>query len=397
MNKSAIALSVALATASFSSAAEIRINGFASIIGGQTLDSEDTLYGYDNDFDLENRSLFALQLSADLQENLTATAQIVGRGKNDFDAEFEWAYMTYNLSDSSQFSAGKMRIPFYRYSDFLDVGYAYRWIKPPQSVYNLSFSTYNGVSYLHNSTLGDWDSSAQFVFGSVDDDIVAITNSDAAQLDNTLGVNWTLSKDWFSARVAYFVTEASISAANSPELSSLLAGLNGYGLSEQANNIAIDEDDAYFAAVGFSVDYNDFLFDAEYTQFEVDNSILAEQQQYYASFGYRLDAWTLHLTYEHNEDKNGADEFNTVPLTINAANGATIPVTTDPSNANAPYLRSLVNGALNGVRSESETWSVGARYDFHPAAAFKVELNQFDNTLSNEKAELLSFGIDLVF
>ena len=335
MNKSAIALSVALATTSFSSAAEIRINGFASIIGGQTLDSEDTLYGYDNDFDLENRSLFALQLSADLQDNLSATAQIVGRGKNDFDAEFEWAYMTYKLSDSSQFSAGKMRIPFYRYSDFLDVGYAYRWIKPPQSVYNLSFSTYNGVSYLHNSTLGDWDSSAQFVFGSVDDDIVAITNSDAAQLDNTLGVNWTLSKDWFSARVAYFVTEASISA-NSPELSSLLAGLNGYGLSEQANNIAIDEDDAYFAAVGFSIDYNDFLFDAEYTQFEVDNSILAEQQQYYASFGYRLDAWTLHLTYEHNEDKNGADEFNTVPLTINAANGATIPVTTDPSNANAP-------------------------------------------------------------
>ncbi len=397
MKKSAIALAIALGTVSFHSAAEIRINGFASIIGGQTLDSDDTLYGYDNDFDMENRSLFALQLSADLQESLTATAQIVDRGQNDFDAEFEWAYLTYAISDSSQISAGKMRIPFYRYSDFLDVGYAYRWVKPPQSVYNLSFSTYNGLSYIHNSTLGEWESTVQLALGSVDDDIVAITYSDEAELNNTVGINWTLSRDWFSARAAYFATEASISAANSPELSGLLAGLTGYGLTQQADDIAVDKDDAYFAAIGIAIDYNDILFDAEYTQFEVDNSILAKQQQYYASLGYRIDAWTVHLTYEHNEDKNENDEFNSVPLTITAPNGVTIPVTTDPTNPNAPYLRTLVNGALAGARAESETWSIGARYDFHPSAAFKIELNQFDNTLTDQKVELLSFGIDLVF
>merc|ERR1712098_440446 len=101
---------------------------------------------------------------------------------------------------------------------------------------------------------------------------------------------------------------------------------------------------------------------------------------------------TLHLTYEHNEDKNENDEFNSVPLTITAPNGVTIPVTTDPTNPNAPYLRTLVNGALAGARAESETWSIGARYDFHPSAAFKIELNQFDNTLTDQKVELLSFG-----
>ena len=261
MKKTLLGLSIAAALVSLPSFAEVRINGFASIVGGQTLDDDDTLYGYDNDFNMEQESKFALQVSADLQERLSATAQVIARGENDFDAEFEWAYLTYEISDNSQLSAGKMRIPFYRYSDFLDVGYAYRWVRPPQSVYNLSFTTYEGLSYLHNSTLGDWDSALQLMYGAVNDDIVAVTNNDAAELNDTLGVNWTLSRDWFTARVAYFMSEASIDVSNSAQLTSLLNGLDGYGLSEQRQDLEIEEDDAYFAAIGFGVDYNNFLFE----------------------------------------------------------------------------------------------------------------------------------------
>ena len=53
---------------------------------------------------LKNESVFALQLTADLQEKLSATAQIVARGENDFDADFEWAYITYEFSDELQLS-----------------------------------------------------------------------------------------------------------------------------------------------------------------------------------------------------------------------------------------------------------------------------------------------------
>ena len=135
MKKLSVAVAICCALATSNASAEVRINGFASIVGGKSLDSDQTLYGYDDDISFKNESVFALQLTADLQEKLSATAQIVARGENDFDADFEWAYLTYEISDELQISAGKMRAPFYRYSDFLDVGYTYRWVRPPQSVY----------------------------------------------------------------------------------------------------------------------------------------------------------------------------------------------------------------------------------------------------------------------
>jgi len=76
--------------------------------------------------------------------------------------------LSYEINDSTQINAGKLRIPFYRYSDFLDVGYAYPWARPPQTVYNLVFSTFDGLSIVNNHTIGDWDSTVQAVYGSYD-------------------------------------------------------------------------------------------------------------------------------------------------------------------------------------------------------------------------------------
>ncbi|WP_350623919.1 porin, partial [Pseudoalteromonas sp. 24-MNA-CIBAN-0067] len=124
MKKLSVAVAVCAVLASSYASAEVRINGFASIVGGKSLEDDRGRYGYDDDISFKNESVFALQLSTDLQEKLSATAQIVARGNNDFDAEFEWAYLTYEFNDEFQLSAGKMRVPFYRYSDFIDVGYA---------------------------------------------------------------------------------------------------------------------------------------------------------------------------------------------------------------------------------------------------------------------------------
>ena len=56
-----------------------------------------------------------------------------------------------------------------------------------------------------------------------------------------------------------------------------------------------------------------FLFDAEYTEFEVEDSILAKQSQYYASVGYRMDSVIVHFTYEDNDDEHDSSRFD-IPL-----------------------------------------------------------------------------------
>lgn len=382
MKKLSVAVAVCAVLASSYASAEVRINGFASIVGGKSLDSDQTLYGYDDDISFKNESKFALQLSADLQEKLTATAQIIARGEDDFDATFEWAYVTYEYSDELQFSAGKMRVPFYKYSDFLDVGYAYRWVRPPRSVYGIPFSTYEGLSVVYNNQLGDWDSTLQGFYGAFDGDIDAFGDSLPAELNNLGGINWSLSYDWFSARAAYIVADTSISidssdSSNLSALNGIIDVLNTNGLTSTVNDLITDEDETTFVGIGFSIDYDNFLFDAEYTQFEVEGSILAEQSQYYASAGYRIDDVIVHFTYEKNDDKHDSSRFNTLE--------------------SIPLLNTTVNFALESMRAESNVYTIGARYDFHPSAAFKIDFSRFDDDITDTETDIVAVGVDLVF
>lgn len=92
--------------------ADLTINGFASIKAGMTLDSDSTLYGYTDELDFKNESLFAVQVMSDLGEKLSVTAQLMGRGREDFNAEFEWAFLSYQLTDNMQINAGTFTYTF---------------------------------------------------------------------------------------------------------------------------------------------------------------------------------------------------------------------------------------------------------------------------------------------
>ena len=85
LKRSVMALTLAglLATPAY---ADLTINGFASIKAGMTLGSDEQLYGYSDELDFKNESLFAVQVMSDLGEKLSVTAQLMGRGREDFAA-----------------------------------------------------------------------------------------------------------------------------------------------------------------------------------------------------------------------------------------------------------------------------------------------------------------------
>ncbi|CAH9053807.1 hypothetical protein PSECIP111951_02401 [Pseudoalteromonas holothuriae] len=397
MKKQLIAGALCCALNGTAYGADLRINGFASIVAGSASDDNMAVFGYEDEVSFSNESMFAIQVSSDLGDGLSATAQIVSRGRDDYDAKFEWAYVSYDINDSLRISAGKMRLPLFRYSDFIEVGYAYRWIRPPQSVYNFAFSTPTGLSLLHNTQIGDWDSTAQAVYGRFEGDFIAVTGQDRGKLNDILGFNWTMTRDWLTLRASYVMAETTISLDNSAQLTGLANALQQFGIQDEYNKLLINEDDGTFIGVGFAIDYNNFLLDGEYTEIEVDNSLLAEQSQYYISVGYRLNDWTVHLTYESNDDEHPTSRFNQVPETITAANGEQIRVSTDSTNPNAPLIKDAMNNALRTAHNDTNTVSVGARYDFHPSAALKVEWSRLDNDLSNQDNDVIAVAIDLVF
>lgn len=181
--------------------ADIKINGFANLIGGMTLDDDEVLYGYDSDFNFDPASVFGLQVRGDVSEKLSATAQLVGRGSDDYDASFEWAYMTYALSNNSSISAGRIRMPLFKYSASLDVGYSYHWITPPDSVYGVPFDNMDGVRYDYTNYYGDWEYSVQ-VFGGR-------AESGPIEAEKLVGLTFEATLDWFNIRSIYSHTEYS--------------------------------------------------------------------------------------------------------------------------------------------------------------------------------------------
>ena len=153
--------------------------------------------------------------------------------------------------------------------------------------------------------------------------------------------------------------------------------MRGAGFAEQANDIAIDEDNGSFFAIGFSVDYNDILFDAEYTEFEVDNSALAKQTQYYTSVGYRMDEWTVHFTYENNDDEHDSSRYNALTA--------------------VPPLNQGINQVLEGSKAKSNVYTIGTRYNFHPSAAFKVDFSRFKDDITDTETDVVAVAVDLIF
>lgn len=378
-----IAFSLVLAGSAHVSAAEIQYRGFASIVGGSTLTSDETLYGYEDTLNFRNDSLMALQMDATLDSNLSATMQIMSRGAESYDPVVEWAYLTYKFSDEFQLSAGRIRIPFYRYSDFMDVRYTYNWLMVPQTVYGFNFPGYDGLSGVYSSQFGSWDSSFQLIFGQFEGQ----TGGLDATMEDLKGFSWTLTRDWLTLRAGYVSSKATIEIPDVEQLMSFL-GAVAPGAAEDypglASALRVDSDPGDFFGLAVGIDHNNILFDAEYIEYALDDSLVAESSAYYLAAGYRFGKWIPMLTYSRSKSDPPEDVLSVLPP----------PSAGEP--ASTQTARQIIAGAVAATEAETKLMDVVLRYDFHHSAAFKLAWTQAEE-MNGDKNQLLRFGVDLVF
>jgi hypothetical protein len=166
--------------------------------------------GYDEEDLTLNKNLLGLQITGQVADKLTATAQFIARSGSDYEVNSEWAYLTWQASDNSKVRVGRLRTPFYMYSDFLDVGYSYAWITPPQEVYYLPFNNVDGIDYYTTAVIAGFDTSFQAYFGSFDDELSLGGSTSAAKTRNQMGIAATLGKNWWTLRAAYHQADLSV-------------------------------------------------------------------------------------------------------------------------------------------------------------------------------------------
>lgn len=359
MNKPTKHLSIiAMAVlATFQSQADVRINGFANLSAGITNEDVD-LFGYSEDIDFAAGSLFALQASGDIADKLTATAQIVARGNDDYSAEFEWAYVSYEASDNSVLTAGRFRLPVFRYSDSLDVGYSYHWITAPKTVYDVVFNNLNGVRYDYSNYSGDFEYLLQLSYGNYEDDVAGGSNK---------GTNVVLASaegtyNSFKGRVVWGRGD---NVFTQGDLDASLAGLAAVspGL---ADDLAINDDPGNFLGFGLEYDNFNWFISGEWTEVEIEDSFSPTDTAFYVTAGIRSGKWTPHITFQARDGRGDIKFLDRV---------AQLPAELQPA----------IGGAVTGLQAvffeDYSMATVGVRYDWSTNIALKGEVTKYDNKI----------------
>ena len=365
----------------YANAEDIKWNGFLSAVGGTTLNESTLPNGAKSQFNADTPSdgtyqdhltfepdtIYGLQGRAEIDEKLSITAQITGTGGQDFDAQIKWAYLSYDLNNTYTLQAGRQRIPIFFYSDYLDVGYAYHWIRPPTEVYTSSTDVFEGVQLLAKTPFSqNWDATFQ-AYGGKADNLSQYTDETYTWL-NMYGVVGSVHNDWFQLRANY--------------LNMQHASTNG-----SWNNKLQDEDNGgvplQFWGVAAHADFENAFLGAEVILAKWDEPFRADQGQgltkwhaFFITAGYRFGQFTPHIT------------FGKAHYTIEDS--------------------SLLGGIGLAPKThiKSNSWTTGVRWDFHPSAALKLEYVSRNDTSDKglidvlgqqQEVDLISAGVDVLF
>jgi porin-like protein len=389
------------------SAAEIDFSGFATIAGGLTSDDDETLAGYDNEFSFDNGSLIALQASSDLGNGWGVTTQLLARGSEAWDLNAEWAYVSYDASDNWRLLFGRQRAPFYMYSDFLDVSYAYHWIKPPSNVYSLPFDVFDGIGSIYSGSVGDFDTTFQLAYGRNRDTALLLGEERDMDFQNIFSASYTMNMDWFTLRASYAEAELSIPF---DEFSPLLDGvvqrdqlgnpvidagtgqpvvlLTGWRMTpfaSVADELEIKGDKGTFASIGFTLDFETVLVVGEFAQVRPDGNFSSDRDAYYLTLGKRFGDVMLHLTVGADERVGDRSIFDDIPAGIGFE----------------PLIAATTQNIIFRAEEDSEFYTVGLRWEVSSSVAAKFEYTSYENApeyqLIAGDASLFQFALTTVF
>ena len=404
---------------------DIKFAGFASFVYAKTFDrDEGEIKGPDSDItnegDLRKFNKLGLRMDVDYNENLEFAAQVVAYGANNYDPEFDWIYARIKLSSEFSADVGKIRVPLYMYSDFIDVSYAYEWLNPPVVIYgNTFFKTFDGGKISYLTDIGDWSSEVILFTGSTEQDFVTTGKELTVEIDRTVGIAWTVDYEWVALRAVY--AELDVSLTGFDVIEDMLGGLDTFAgainsqapglslplinLSEFADEIRLEDDKNQYYGFGASFNFEQFFAATEITHSEVEHSIATGgKDAFYLMLGTKLPHhWSLSFTYGYSDEKLEEEIIDEIQTLTKPYMGTALEST-------AVLLNKVVEGAVTEAHDkETSQYILGARWDFHPSVSLKLEyqlqdyegftFNSSSFAIEDDKSTPSAYliGIDLIF
>ncbi|GEA07576.1 hypothetical protein KUL42_23370 [Alteromonas sp. KUL42] len=149
---------------------------------------------------------------------------------------------------------------------------------------------------------------------------------------------------------------------------------------------------ATFFEVAVDIDKYDWFVGAEFTQTEVDGSVIADNKAWYVTAGMRLGKFTPHITYEVEEADN-ADQ-----LALVAALPSSISTGDQVTDATWSAIYQGATGIATQQKFEVSAVTAGLRYDVEPGFALKADVTWYSDDLDDANdATLLKVGVNYTF
>jgi len=324
-------------------------------------------------------SKFGLQMTADVAEDMQVVAQILASAEDDnYAMDIEWAYLDYTLNDSTKLRMGRIKQPVFLISDYLEVGYAYPWIRPPSEAYsNMPVDSLIGLELLYQTNLGGLNLAVQPYFGSNTEGVPGFSGVNFFA-DNYIGIAFRLESSAFTFQISTFQTDVST------------VDTSGSVAPNQLNS----EGDATLSVASLSWDVANFVGYAEYTTRDIEpdtgtltpgagfnavpfDALFSDQDGYYVTLGYRMGKYLPHITY----------------------------ATIDSEPAGTP-------AQMYSQGDRQDTITVGLRYEINDSTALKMEYAQVEleaflgndglyngvsSALKEDKASVISVAVDVIF
>ncbi|TCD22690.1 hypothetical protein E0D86_08555 [Pseudomonas sp. IC_126] len=357
---------------------EHRFNGFGTVgvthLGGEDDGRSYGVQGQTNDsWRGDQLSKFGAQLQYGVTDTVGATVQVTAKAEqDDWKANLEWAYLSWQTNDQLMLRAGRLRSPVYMYSESLDVGYSYPWLRLPDEVYSqVQVTNYEGVDAVYTLPLSYGSVTFQVAGGQAKNrDYYAYDELFDIDYGKLFGASVSLATNNFGTlRIGY--VEADIKTDISGTVDATAVGL---GANQSLSLLSLDKEKGKFTSIGYQYDNGTWISSNEWTSRMIENDGLESINSFYLMGGRRFGDFLPHVTYAQLDDNGGRQNSWTLGLNYQATPTVVV---------KGEYKRVDTSNGYDGVFTRS------AQEVFNNAVGAAPARN-FDG-------DIVSVGVDFVF
>ena len=377
-----LAIAMASSTAYAVEQGEFVYHGFGTV-GITHMGGEDELnYGMQGQTNDKWRGDQLSKLAVQRRYGITDTLSVTGQlGTKPVQDSWEVGpgnlYLAWEASDNLTLRGGRLGTPIYMYSETLNVGFSYPWLRLPEEVYSLvQVASHDGGDVLYNRSTDIGTLSFQVAGGqAIKRDHYALDDMQELDYRDVFATNVALSTDNFGTfRIGYAEADLQITVDETIT--------NVFGAPQDVVFNALDAQKGKFSSLGHQYDNGTWLSAAEAVKLTVERDDDAETNAFYIMGGRRFGDYLAHVTYGQLDESSGRQVSMTYGLNYSITPTVTL---------KSEYKRVDTSQSDESIG----VFKANAQQSYDNAAYQQTGV--FGAPLGTHDADIFSVGVDFIF